>query len=306
MSHSPSRLLYLTLLWLIFSPALWAQPAAACTPGGYTKAELLAIKQADFEVDDAAKRNALALVFLACVADPDPELRDGLAFEGLANWLRAEKLSRETYQSLYAGLMLQLQAAPDSAGFRQPFAALNLSEVARADRLQDLLSVDQRGQLVLAATAYLSGVKDYRGYSATEGWRHGVAHGADLALQLVLNEHIHAGQVESLLLAVATQVAPQGDIFYIYGEPQRLARVVFYAYKRELQTAEFWHSWFDGIAQPSPMQDWSEAFSSQAGLAKRHNTLGFLLAMHLHATAAEDEQGNKLDQWVMQAISKLP
>ena len=27
-----------------------------------------------------------------------------------------------------------------------------------------------------AAAAYLSGVRDYRGYDETAGWRHGVAH----------------------------------------------------------------------------------------------------------------------------------
>jgi hypothetical protein len=295
--------LLLSLLW----PALLAaQPAAACPPQGYSKESLLELRQKGFEQADEKSRNALARGLLACVAEPDPELRDGVAFEGISTWLRTGQLNAETYQVLYSGLLLQLQAAPDRAGFRQPFAALILAEVARVDRLQPSLSVDQREQLVTAAAAYLAGVKDYRGFSASEGWRHGVAHGADLALQLVLNEAINAEQIEVLLAAVSSQVSPEGETFYIYGEPGRLARVVFYAHRRDVLAAEYWQDWFAAIAAPAPLPDWPEAFSSQAGLAKRHNTLAFLLAMHFNATAADDEPGKALDQWVMQALAQLP
>jgi hypothetical protein len=51
-------------------------------------------------------------------------------------------------------------------------------------------------------------VRDYRGFDTAEGWRHGVAHGADLALQLVLNPAVDKPQIERLLAAVGRQVAP--------------------------------------------------------------------------------------------------
>ena len=46
-----------------------------------------------------------------------------------------------------------------------------------------------------------------------------MAHGADLALQLVLNEAINAEQIKVLLAAVSSQLSPVGETFYIYGEP---------------------------------------------------------------------------------------
>lgn len=306
MFRNPSKRIF-TLLFFLFSVPVWgSQPAGACPPDGYTKKDLRAIKQAGFELADGAERDRLAVALLACVADPDPELRDGVAFEGIATWLRSGQLSQETYQSLRAGLMLQLQAAPDRAGFRQPFAALILSEVARVDRFQAQLNPDLRDEMVIAAAHYLESVEDYRGFSATDGWRHGVAHGADLALQLVLNKVVSAAQIKTLLAAVASQISPAGETFYIYGEPGRLARVVFYAYQRNVVEPGFWPAWFEGIAQARPLEDWSEAFTSQVGLAKRHNTLAFLLAMHLNASAAGDELGEILDQWVVQALSQLP
>ncbi len=297
----------LTLMCAMWVPGWsWGASAAVCPPVDYPIDSLLELRAAGFELADETQRNDLARHLLACVADPDPRLRDQVAFEGISTWLRGGQLSPETRQVLYSGLLLQLQAAPDREGFRQPFAALLLSEVARMDRLQPVLDADQRDLLVTAAAGYLSGVRDYRGFSASEGWRHGVAHGADLALQLVLNPQVDRGQLQILLRAVATQVAPQGEVFYIYGEPARLARVVYYAHQRGLLDDVYWQEWFAAVSGPGALPDWSEAFNSQAGLARRHNTLAFLLAMHLNATAADDAAAAGLDELVMEALQKLP
>jgi hypothetical protein len=294
-------LLHVSLLLAVLTSA--AQ--AACPPPAYSKEDLLEIRQAGFEMADDAQRNALALSLLDCVGDPDAQLRDGVAFEGISSWLRAEKLDAETYFALYLGLLEQLDKQPDVAGFRQPFAALILSEVARADRIQMQLSEEQRDRLVNSAADYLASVRDYRGFSKTEGWRHGVAHGADLALQLVLNPTVNEGQVKTLLEAVAAQLAPIGDVFYIYGEPSRLARVVFYSHQRGLLDNAYWQAWFDGVASPQPMLAWSEAFASQPGLAKRHNVLAFLQVMHLNSSLADNEKAAELDLLVMSALRKV-
>jgi hypothetical protein len=176
--------------------------------------------------------------------------------------------------------------------------------VARTDRIDNTFTPAMRAELVEVAANYLASVHDYRGFSETEGWRHGVAHGSDLVLQLVLNPNIDAAQIERLMNAVATQVAPRGEVFYIYGEPGRLARAVFYAWARETVAPAFWQAWFGGIENPAPMGNWNEAFTSQAGLARRHNTMAFLLALHLNATAGE-KQAKPLDVLVMQAVTRV-
>ena len=72
----------------------------------------------------------------------------------------------------------------DAAGLAQPFAAMVLVEVARADRIDQHLSAVERTELVQAGSDYLSSVRDYRGYVQKEGWRHAVAHAADLMMCL--------------------------------------------------------------------------------------------------------------------------
>ena len=103
-----------------------------------------------------------------------------------------DKISVETRLAAIAELLPALKSdAPDPSGFRKPFAALVLSELARAD----------------------------------------------LMLQLALNPALDKAQLDRMIAAVATQVTPPGEQFYVYGESARLARPVLYAALRGLHTA---------------------------------------------------------------------
>lgn len=259
--------------------------ALVCPPLGQSVESLLALRESGFEMSNDDDRNQLAIGLLDCVGHPDPAIRDGVVYGGYANWLRSGALWDETRLILLDGLLGQLVGEEDDEGFRRPFAALDLSEVARTDRIEPWLTPDLRGRLVQVAATYLAGINDYRGFSDLDGWRHGVAHGSDLALQLVLNPEVGKSGLLRLLDAVATQVAPEGEVFYTYGEPERLARPVTFAWRRKLLNEADWAAWFRKWDSPAPFAAWSDVFNGNAGLAKRHNTLAFLAALHLSATA---------------------
>jgi Protein of unknown function (DUF2785) len=257
---------------------LAASAGAACPPPGSTGEALLALKQAEWKVADDASRQGLALALLDCLDAPDPVLRDDLAFDAIAHWSRAGALTPSTLQTIRTTLQPRLApAAPDRAGFGPPFAALTLAEVARADRLHPFLSDAERAELVRSATAYLAAVRDYRGYDALEGWRHGVAHGADLLLQLALNPALERGQLDAILSAIATQVIPANGHFYIYGEGDRLMAPVFYIGRRGALTTAEWNAWFASLAaaRARPAQP------TQASLAANHDLAGFLLPLYV-------------------------
>lgn len=140
-----SFLLTSALLLLASEPA-----AAGCPPDGYSRQDLLDLKEAGFEIA-APERNALAVALLDCLADPDPEIRDGIVYEGLATWLRGKQLESATFDALYGRLQADLAGNGDADGFLQPFAALVLSEVARTDRIDDSFTPERRAALVEAA-----------------------------------------------------------------------------------------------------------------------------------------------------------
>ena len=288
------------LLLSVFAPGL----QAACPPDGWSRDALEALKSAGFKLEDSARRQALARGLLDCLADPDPGLRDGIAYEALATWLRGDALNHETRRLLMSQLLVRL--TPDAEGYGPPFAALVLSEVARTDRILAWMTPMQREDLVQIGSAHLASVRDYRGFDESQGWRHGVAHGADLLMQLALNPALDREQLDHILAAVATQVAPAGEHFYTYGEPERLARPVLFALQRGLHDEAAWSAWLQGVVAPAPLPEWSAAFSSQHGLAKRHNTRAFLLALYVGLAESGDEAMKARVPAVVAALRVVP
>jgi hypothetical protein len=249
---------------------------AACPPGTSTKFALQVLKQVQWKVADDGGRQALAIALLDCLASPDPELRDEIALDALATWARGRALTPATLETIRATLVPRLApGAGDEAGFAQPFAALALAEVARADRVQPYLSDAERDELVHAATGYLTSLRDYRGFDPVDGWRHGVAHGADLLLQLSLNLALERAQLDAMLAAIASQVMPPGH-FYVYGEGERLMAPVFYIGRRDLLTTAEWSAWFAALSSRRV----KPARATQASLAAGHDLAAFLLPLY--------------------------
>ena len=139
----------------------------------------------------------------------------------------------------------------------------------------------------MQAARYLASVRDYRGFDEKSGWRHGVAHGADLALQLAMNPAVDRAGLEQLLGAVAAQVAPPGDHSYIDGESERLARPVLYAAQRGLLTAEEWEVWLRKIAAP-PVTGRNDAYRTRPASPDVHNLHAFLFALYVNAREIGD------------------
>ncbi|XLZ68933.1 DUF2785 domain-containing protein [Massilia sp. SR12] len=267
--------------------AAMATPALALanagSPSQCPAAALREAKAAQWQVADDTRRQALALESLACLRSPNPVERDELAFEGLQAWMRADKLDAATVQELRTRLSAQLEA-PDPQGFARPFAALVLADVARVDRVKPYLAPEQRAQLVGAASAYLRAVRDYRGFDQKQGWRHGVAHAADIMLQLSLNPALTRAEHEQMLAAIASQVAPAGEHFYHYGEGERLMAPVFYLSRAKTMECGDWEAWFAALsAKPAA------GGSRQAALARKHNLNGFLQPLYVNISESKDE-----------------
>lgn len=286
---------------LFSSTRAWAEDR--CPPEGASASSLQLLKQHAFDVEEAAARNALALGLLGCLASPDPQVRDGIAYEALTAWLRGDRLEVGIRRELRDRLYPMLGEA-DEAGFRQPFAAQVLSEVARTDRLAPWMSPEERAAMVAAAAQYLQSVRDYRGYDDAHGWRHGVAHGSDWLMQLALNPALERGQLDAILSAVATQAVPEAAHAYVFGEPGRLARPVLQIAGRDVLTEAEWIDWFSAL--PSMIGDPSRAYADSAWLARRHDLVAFLSAIYVDADQSQDEKLKVLKVPVLMTLKAIP
>jgi hypothetical protein len=284
----------ISVLWVTWSASA-ALAQSDCPPSGFPLSTLNPMKLQGWKLADADRRQSLALGLLPCLSHPDPALRDGIALDGLSAMMRGKLLTPETLYQVYRIQLVQLQSkVKDADGFSKPFAALALAEVARADRLEPFLEPVDRVNLVNVATEYMRGISDYRGFDTVEGWRHGVAHGADLLMQLALNRAITVEQLDSIVRAAQAQIVAGQSHFYIYGESDRLARPIVFAARRGQLDAAYWQRVVDAVASPAPLASWGDAFDSQTGLARLHNTKSFLRAFLQLATQLNDPEVNAL------------
>ncbi len=237
-----------------------------------------------------------------CLASPDPELRDRFAYTSLANLLRDQRPAVGQLEFLWVQLDRLLQQ-PDPVGVTHPFAVLVLAEIARTDRIEAWMSPAQRQDLVDTASNYLENISDYRGFEPQVGWRHGVAHGADLAMQLSLNPALSRAQQLQLLQAVGRQVAPAHA--YRFGEPGRLARPVLFIASRDELEQQDWQAWFAMLADPAPWSDWEATWHDEDGLARRHNLRAFALEIYLNATLSEQPGIRTLEPRALEVMQTL-
>lgn len=276
-------------------------PAAPCAVAAPVAGDLQAYAATFFAKASPADLDALA----ACLGDPDPAVRDGFAFTLWSEGLRGRHLTDAQMRRALAQLTRMVTAPEDAAGFRRPFAVLTLSEVARADRIAAYLTDAELHALAETGAVYLRGVTDYRGFTPGEGWRHGVAHGADLALQLVLNPRLTRGDADRLLGAIAAQVAPMASPYYHHGEPARLARPILFLAKRADIDDAAWRAWFKTL-HPDAGARWKDAHADDAGLAAIHNTTAFANAIYVSAAEAQDPQIRRLAPLAAELLKALP
>lgn len=263
------------MLWIVLlasSPVLAASTCAldAAGPQAWSQLKVGGWGKASDPTD------AVATAMLECFDAPDPALRDGLVFEAWSNWLRADRIAVATRLAAVSRLHAALDSAVDPTGFRRPFAALLLSELVRADRLQAYLDSETRVALASTAGRYLQELDDFRGFVDGEGWRHGVAHAADLILQLGVNSQVGRAERLSLLRVLLGKVAPAGTHAYRFGEPERLARAYYFSVANDAELRAAIWPFLEALADPAPLGMWGESFASETGLARRHNTLAFL------------------------------
>jgi hypothetical protein len=296
------KFLMILLMVLMVMPKV---QASQCT-NNFTLVALEQLKKNDFEISSPTKRNATAIKLLSCLSYHDPKVRDGIVFNGISKWLRSDLLDQRTTKLLFHSLIKILDGAnTDVENYEQPFAALVFSEVVRVDRVTPYLSADDRQKAVNVSTKFMKAIEDYRGFNDIEGWRHSVAHTSDIFLQLAINKNISKSQRELLLSAIQAQINPANLHFYNYGEPKRLATAFLYIVLQGDYKAPEISKFLESVTTPAPFGDWASVYSNNKGLAKLHNTRGFIYSILAITGKSKNPKLQEIQPTLLNIIKKL-
>lgn len=260
------------------------------------------IVDADYAVPATHTLADLTPELLALLGLPDAQLKDGLALIILENWIDRGLYSADELRAMAMQLIENLKIGLGEQGtdtvFLRAFSAIGAAEIIYYNNHQQPCLTENEVRFLLEqALAYYPAEQDLRGYIPGPGWAHAVAHGADLLFVLAENPYLGVPDLERIMEALATKIAPPVAHVYLYNEGQRITRAVLAVLKRDLLPLSFLNGWldrltsyegqkltFDGLLTGEP-----PLIPSQIGIHVLHNTELFLSALHLHLTLDEQK-----------------
>lgn len=210
-----------------------------------------AILDNDYTLPPQQTATALTPELLTNLGSTDPERREQSATI-LEKWFERGYYPPDELLRIIAQLSNNLPNGLGEHGtdtvLLRSFSALTLAEIVYYDYEHPFLTESQLRQLLEDGLAYFLAERDLRGYEAGTGWIHAVAHGSDLLAVLALHDVLHIADLERIMEAIATKIAPPVPHIYLYNEDQRMVRAVLWALQRNLLTMDFLGNWLDQIA----------------------------------------------------------
>ena len=230
-----------------------AAAASAATPG-HDKAFWRQIATDKFAVPAGAALPVLLGELTAMLGSPDPEVRDDIAYTTLTQWLYRQRLVPvEERRRLLREWTMALRGGIGEQGtptvLRRSFSALSLGVLAILDNEAAYLERDEFDGLLTAAIEYLKNEKDVRGFDATMGWLHSVAHTADLLKFLARSRHLRVEQ-QAMILSALTAKLRAVETVLVDGEDERLARAVLSITARPDFDEAAFTAWLKALSPP--------------------------------------------------------
>jgi hypothetical protein len=178
------------------------------------------------------------------LADPDPAVRDGVAYTVLAGWLAAGVFDDGLAE--VGDRMTALLRDPRIQA--RAFAPLVLASVVRRDTVTRRLPDGAVPRWRDAFAAWWPAETELAGWDEGRGWLHAVAHGADLLRALARSPRLGAPDLVGLLrLGVERLLAPTGYLF-AHGEDERLGCALAAVLTRPELTPGEAVGWLDPVA----------------------------------------------------------
>ncbi|MFL6159027.1 MAG: DUF2785 domain-containing protein [Marmoricola sp.] len=180
------------------------------------------------------------------LGDPDPDIRDGIAFPTLATWIDEgiyDHLLVGLGDGMTAGLDVGLGLTEDDTVFRRSFSALVLTECIDRGTATGLLGPEVVLRWGDRLMSWYARERDLRGFVAGKGWAHAVAHGADALGALARSPHLGRLELTVVLDVIADRLLTPTSTFLVCGEDDRLAYATMHLLRRdvlELAVIEPW------------------------------------------------------------------
>lgn len=213
------------------------------------------------------------------LGEPDPDVRDGIAYPTLATWIQRgvyDDLLPGLGDGMASGLAVGLGERDTDTVFRRSYSALVLSECIARDNGRPLVPGGKVLEWGDRIATWLLRERDLRGYVPGRGWAHAVANGADALAVLAASPHVSKPELTVLLDVIADRVLALTDTLFASGEPDRLAAATLAVLRRDVLPLSIVEPWIARIAAATTSRSHQDDPYLRSG-----NAEAFLRALYL-------------------------
>jgi hypothetical protein len=247
------------------------------------------VRASGFRLPEDRPLDDLTTELVRMLGDPDPDVRDGLAYPVLATWIGEgvyDDLLTGFGDGIAEGLFVGLGEDGTDSVLRRSFCALLLAETVLREQVARVVHSDAVFRWGDRAASWLVRERDLRGYIEGRGWAHSIAHGADLVAALARSQHFGKLELTVLLDVVADRLLTPTQYRLTHGEDDRLAFAVMTVLHRNLITIELLEPWVERLAAALVMPEHAEGSEGEPTTpewpsAVAFNTASFLRELHL-------------------------
>jgi len=180
------------------------------------------------------------------LGNPDPRVRDGLAFPALATWIDKgvyDDLLTGLGDGMAVGLAQGLGESGTDSVFIRSFSALVLAECIDRDTRAHLVPSTKILHWGDRIASWLLTERDERGFIPGKGWAHAIAHGADAIAALGRSPSLVAAELAVMLDVILERLVIPTQEFWVAGEPDRLAQAAMAILRRDMLELDVLEAW---------------------------------------------------------------
>ncbi|HEY0903804.1 MAG TPA: DUF2785 domain-containing protein [Marmoricola sp.] len=185
------------------------------------------------------------------LGDPDPQVRDGIAFPTMATWIDEgvyDDLLVGLGDGMCHGLDIGLGEIDTDTVFRRSFSALILTECIDRTTKAALGGPNVVLRWGDRLMGWYSRERDLRGFVPGKGWAHAVAHGADALGALARSPVMGRLELTVILDVIADRLLAPTETFFVCGEDDRLAFATMHLLRRDVLEMDVLEPWVARLA----------------------------------------------------------
>lgn len=189
------------------------------------------------------------------IGDPDLKIRDGLVYPVLAHLLHDKHLEADKLLNVFGRLLspvflfYDMENKDEYSILRRSFSLLQLVILFYVHRRDQIFPKEVVLEAIKKILEYIETETVLDGYDKTVGWKHSVAHSADVLEQIVRLKEVDETLLETIW-NLSQQKFMNSEYPFINDEEERITTALVASLKRELLSEQFVLDWINRMVEP--------------------------------------------------------